>query len=174
MLPVARTRDEAHLYMDLHGCPQCGSVDVVWAEGLVDEDGVTGRRYDGVCPGCGARREFVFALPERPTPPRPGEQVTFGAHGDPSALFDAGQWLAIADMMAFAAGLDVPAEERQESLTIAVACLDEILKFLPDGSDEAPASAFWSGDGRTERERDPGRFLREALLRYRADLAGRR
>jgi hypothetical protein len=174
MLPVARTRDEAHLYMDLHGCPQCGTVDVDWAEALVDEGGVTGRRYHGVCPGCGARREFVFALPERPTPPRPGEQVTFGAHRDPSVLFDAGQWLAVADMLAFAAGLDVPPEERRESLTIAIACLDEILKFLPDGSDEPPASMFWSDAGRAERDRDPGRFLRESLVRYRADLAGRR
>lgn len=174
MLPVARTRDEAHLYMDLHGCPQCGNVDVVWAEGLVDVEGVAGRRYDGVCPGCGVRREFVFALPERPTPPRPGQQVTFGAQDEPSTLLDAGQWLAIADMMALAAGLAVPAPERQESLAIAVACVDEVLKFLPEGAEEPPASAFRSGDGRAERDRDPGRFRRDALLRLRADLAGRR
>ena len=173
MLPVARTRDEAHLYMDLHACPECGDVEVAWAEALVEESGVLGCRYHGQCARCGLPREFVFALPPLPTPPRSGERVTFGALADPSELFDAGQWLAIADMLELAAGLDVPEAERTESLTIAIACLDEVLKFLPAGVGEPPAAAFWSADGRSERDRDPARFARPALSRRRSQLAAR-
>jgi hypothetical protein len=157
--------------MDLHACPECGDVEVAWGEALVEEDGMPGRRYHGPCGTCGRLREFVFALPSRPTPPHPGEQVTFGAFGDTSQLFDAGQWLAIADMLSLAAGLDVPESERAESLTIAIACVDEVLKFLPTGIDEPPAVAFWSADGRSEYDRDPVRFRRPALNRRRAELA---
>ncbi|WP_436522278.1 hypothetical protein [Actinoplanes sp. HUAS TT8] len=167
MLPVARTRDEAHLYMDLHGCAECGSVDVAWAEALVDRSGEMARRYHGSCGQCGQEREFVFALPERPTPPRPGEYVTFGP--STSRLFDAGQWVEIADMLTLAAGL--PGSE--DSARIAVACFDEALKFLPDGAGEAPAEAFWSADGQAFRARSPERFRRDELLARRAGLAGR-
>jgi hypothetical protein len=82
--------------------------EVDWAESLIDKDGVLGRRYHGDCAQCGLPREVVFALPERPTPPSPGAYVTFGASGDTLVLFDAGQWVEIADMMALAAGLPAP------------------------------------------------------------------
>jgi len=74
-------------------------------------------------------------------------------------------------MLELAAGLDVPDAERIESLTIAIACVDEVLKFLPAGADEPPAAAFWSADGRSERDRDPARFARSALNQRRAQLA---
>jgi hypothetical protein len=142
--------------MDLHACPECGDVEVAWGEALIEEEGVLGRRYHGPCARCGMPREFVFA---------------FGALADTSELFDAGQWLAIADMLEMAAGLDVPDAERIESLTIAIACVDEVLKFLPAGADEPSAAAFWSADGRSERDRDPARFARPALNQRRAQLA---
>jgi hypothetical protein len=159
--------------MDLHGCPECGAVEVAWQASLADENGIMGRRYHGTCESCGREREFVFALPDRPTPPRPGEQVTFGAAGDRSALFDAGQWLAIAEMLTLAAGLDVPEDERAESLGIAIGCVDEVLKFLPEGATEPPPTAFWSVEGRVEYDRGPGRFDRPALEQRRADLTAR-
>jgi hypothetical protein len=175
VLPVARTRDEAHLYMDLHGCPQCGAVEVTWAESLVDEDGVLGRRYHGPCDGCGLRREFVFALPQRPTPPRPGARVTFGASDDTSVLFDAGQWVEVADMMALAAGLpDITSDDADQWLATATACFDEALKFLPPGAEVVPDTAFWSVPGRGLRERSPQRFRRADLEARRAELSGRR
>jgi hypothetical protein len=161
--------------MDLHGCPRCAAVEVDWAEALVDRDGSPARRYHGTCPGCGQRREFVFALPDRPTPPRTGAPVTFGAEESASELLDAGQWVELADMMALAAGLtDVTADESRESLAIAVACLDEVLKFVPPGAGEVPPSAFWTDAGRRVRDRSPQRFRRADLEDRRADLAGRR
>ncbi|WIM97992.1 hypothetical protein ACTOB_001560 [Actinoplanes oblitus] len=148
---------------------------VAWAASVVEADGVPARRYAGACEDCGVDREFVFRLPERATPPVPGSYVTFGADGDPSRLFDAGEWVAIADMSALASGLeDVPPDEARESATIAVACYDEALKFLPPGADRLPDAAFWSVAGREFRQRSPQRFHRDDLIARRDDLRGRR
>ncbi|WP_285471709.1 hypothetical protein [Actinoplanes sp. NBRC 101535] len=157
--------------MDLHGCPECQGVDVAWADALSEQDGVLARRYHGSCGGCGAAREFVFALPARPTPPRPGAAVTFGADGETSVLFDAGEWVEIADMMALAAELpDTTAAEALAWRATAVACFDEALKFVPAGAAEAPDGAFWSDNGRAFRDRFPDRFRRAVLEERRAAL----
>ena len=175
MLPAPRTRDEAHLYLDLHACPQCTSSEVAWAESLVDRDGVLARRYHGDCAQCALPREFVFALPDRPTPPSPGATVTFGAADDTSVLFDAGQWVEIADMMALAAGLpDVAEDEARQWRATAVACFDEALKFLPADGEALPDAAFWSDAGHRLRNRSPERFHRADLEARRATLAGGR
>lgn len=148
---------------------------MAWAESLVDRDGVLARRYHGDCAQCGLPREFVFALPDRPTPPGPDATVTFGAADDPSVLFDAGQWVEIADMMALAAGLpDVPEDEAAQWRATAAACLDEALKFLPAGDEALPDAAFFSDAGRRLRDRSPERFHRADLTARRATLAGRR
>lgn len=150
--------------MDLHPCPQCGDADVAWQEALVDTGGTMARRYHGVCAGCGEPREFVFALPERPTPPRPGAIVTFGSLDEASVLLDAGEWLMVADLCAQAAGApDVGEDEARESLSIAVAAVDEVLKFIPPTAGAVPETAFWSVAGRSAREREPGRFRRDRL-----------
>lgn len=160
--------------MDLHGCSRCGSSDIAWAESLADVGGVPARRYSGACRQCGLDREFLFELPERPTPPAPGRAVTFGADGDRSRLFDAGQWIAIADMTALASGLeDVPESEARESRAIAVACYDEALKFLPPGAARLSEEAFWSVAGRDFRRRSPERFRRDDLAARRAELIDR-
>jgi hypothetical protein len=165
VLPVARTRDEAHLYMDLHPCDRCGAVDIIWHSALADRDGVPARRYSGRCEGCGAAREFVFALPERPELPDPRDVVFFGA--DRSQLLDAGEWLLVSDLCAQAgsapAGSDRERAEVRESMAVAAAAVAEVLKFVPPGADEVPDSAFWSDRGRTVREQEPGRFRRRRL-----------
>jgi hypothetical protein len=173
VLPVARTRDEAHLYMDLHPCPECGRIDMNWQSALVSDEGEPARRYWVTCPHDGREREFVFRLPERPMLPRPDSPVTFGS-AQPSELLDAGEWLAVADLCAQAAeaaenqaaGPEPDADLAaggKESLGIAVAALDEVLKFIPDGDDEVPAVAFWTDKGRGMREIGPDRFRRRRL-----------
>jgi hypothetical protein len=165
VLPVARTRDEAHLYMDLHPCDACGAVDVTWHSALTDGDGVPARRYSGRCEGCGAAREFVFALPERPALPGPQDVVFFGT--DRSQLLDAGEWLLVSDLCAQAGSAladgDAGRLEARQSMAIAAAAVAEVLKFVPVGADEVPDGAFWSERGRTVREQEPGRFRRRRL-----------
>jgi hypothetical protein len=158
-LPPARTRDEAHLYMDLHPCDSCGAVEVSWQSAPTDDNGLSARRYWGACGDCGADREFVFAQPEDEQLVK-SETVNFGGP-EPSQLLDPGEWLLVADLCAQAAvGQD---DEARYNLAVAMAAMTEILKFVPAGTDAVPESAFTSARGRTVYWREPGRFDRRRL-----------
>ena len=170
-LPVARTRDEAHLYMDLHPCEECGAIDVVWRHATVYVDGGIGGGYFGSCPGCGAKREFVFALPEREWVV--AEFPNFGGP-EPSRLLDAGEWLWVADRAAGNAPAGDPAGERR-ALALASQAVAEVLKFIPDGEELVPEAAFWTERGREVHSAEPGRFSRGRLQVVRdtyRELAG--
>ncbi|MFC5834256.1 hypothetical protein [Nonomuraea insulae] len=156
---VARTRDEAHLYLDLHPCP-CGSVDTTWRSGLVSADGGPANRYSGTCGGCGAEREYVFGLPERPV--MPSGYPTFGGE-EPSQLLDAGEWLWVADLTAGNVPVDDEAEARR-TLAVATAAVEEVVKFIPPGADAVPDDGFWSRRGQEVRTAEPGRFELDRLL----------
>ncbi|MFC4116811.1 hypothetical protein [Nonomuraea zeae] len=168
---VARTRDEAHLYLDLHPCA-CGEVDTTWRSGLVSVEGQLVSRYAGACGKCGTPREHLFGLPERPVPP--AGYPTFGGP-EPSELLDAGEWLWVADLTAGNVPADDPAEAVR-TLRVAAAAVEEVVKFVPPGADAVPADGFWSQRGRQVRAAEPGRFELDRLLIVRdtyRDLAVR-
>ncbi|MEV0993373.1 hypothetical protein [Nonomuraea sp. NPDC050202] len=156
--PVARTRDEALVYLDLNPC-ECGSVETEWDSGVVSIGGALVKCYSGVCEGCGSDREYLFSLPRREV--MPSGWPTFGGP-EPSQLLDAGEWLWLAD---FTAG-NVPEdpESARRVLSMARAAVEEVLKFIPEGQDDVPAEAFWSARGREVREAEPPRFRRDRLL----------
>lgn len=166
-LPVVRSRDEAHLYMDLHPCDQCGSVDTTWDSALTSDEGEPARRYHGVCADCQAPREFVFRLPERPAVPGPDDAIFFGGP-EPSQLLDAGEWALVSAMGIHegSAPLTGDATEdahRKQSFALGVAALSEMVKFIPDGAEEMPESAFWTPHGQAERDKYPRQFNRSYL-----------
>ncbi|MFF0312444.1 hypothetical protein ACFYSC_33855 [Streptosporangium sp. NPDC004379] len=156
--PVARSRDEALLYLDLSPCA-CGSTGTAWEGGLVTVAGDPVSRYAGTCSGCDAVRESLFALPEREVAP-----TRFPAFGgpEPSRLLDAGEWLWVADTVAG----NAPAGpgEAAPALAVAVAAVEEVVKFVPPGRDEVPGEAFWTERGRRVRDAGPGRFRLDRLL----------
>lgn len=171
VLPVVRARDEAQLYMDLHPCERCGSVEITWESQLTHDEGAPARRYHGTCGACRAPREFVFRLPERPAIPGPDDAVFFGGP-EPSQLFDAGEWRLIADAgvrdgSAPATGDPAVDGERKRSFAVAVAALGEVLKFIPAGADAVPESAFWTAHGRAAFDENPKRFRRDSLEEWR-------
>ena len=151
---VARSRDEAHLYLDLHPCDEYGSADTTWDSALVVVDGEMANRYAGTCGGCGTNRQFWFGLPERETMPE--GFPTFGGP-EPSQLLDAGQWRWVADLTSGELPAGDPDEARR-SLAIAAAAVEEVVKFIPSGEDEVPQRAFWSEQGRQAYEAEPSRF----------------
>jgi hypothetical protein len=160
---VARSRDEAHLYLDLHPCDECGSVDTTWDSALVLVDGELANRYAGTCAGCGTKREFWFGLPAREM--MPVGFPTFGGP-EPSQLLDAGQWRWVADLTSG----ELPAgdlDEARRSLAIAGAAVEEVVKFIPPGEDEVPQRAFWSEQGRQAYDAEPSRFTLDRLLAAR-------
>lgn len=157
---VARTRDEAHLYLDLHPCGKCGSVETAWGTGLTTVEGELVNRYAGACGECGEQREYLFGLPDRPVVPK--GYPTFGGE-EPSQLLDAGEWLWVADLTAGNVPTHDP-DEAHRALATAAAAIEEIVKFVPPGQDETPADAFWSDRGHKMRAAEPGRFQLDRLM----------
>lgn len=156
---VARTRDEAQLYLELTPCPDCGATDAPWEHSLVEIDGELTTSYAGICAGCQAEREYLFGLPARETPVQ--GWPTFGGQ-EPSELLDPGQWMNVADNAASAASLE-PIEART-ALDIARAAVEEVIKFVPPGSDAVPPEEFWTPEGLSVWEAEPGSFRLDRLL----------
>ncbi len=158
VLPPARTRDEAYVYLDLTPCPTCGSFETEWQHALAQVDGELVAAYDGTCQGCSAEREYLFQLPERE---HAGGVPNFGGP-EPSALLDPGQWLELADLVMQAVPADDP-RAAADMAGFAAAAVAEVLKFVPAGADTVPAERFWSAAGRQVYDRRPGRFHRDRL-----------
>jgi hypothetical protein len=156
--PLARTNDEAQLYMDLHPCERCGSVHTQWKTGA---DGVAVRVYYGSCEKCGYDRRFEFRQPEVENVRVAGKLVDFGGP-EQSELLDPGEWLWVADLTAGRVPVGQPAAARH-ALSVAVGAIEEILKFVPAGAARVPAEAFRTAKGLDVYAAEPGRFERERL-----------
>ena len=166
--PLARTNEEAHLYMELHPCA-CGATDFGATSAVAEVDGAWVCRYAGRCVGCGRERVFEFRQPDEIVVPPDGAWAT---GTQPSQLLDAGEWLFVADTFGGTdtdpARLEPERRERvQADLVAAAAALDEVLKFVPPGADEVPPSAFRAERGRAVREAEPGRFRVARLVAAR-------
>jgi ribosomal protein S27AE len=167
-LRLARTNAEAHIYMELQPCDNCGEGAFSPDSVLVEVDGDLASRYAGPCPRCGIEREFLFRVPEDVVLPDP-ENPTFGENL-PSQLVDPGQWLWFADVMARGAPAEpseqmTPQQRRQAryDLLMAAAAIDQVLLFVPDGADTVPESAAWTQTGHRVYSAEPGRFHRRRL-----------
>ncbi len=160
-----RSNAEAHMFMDRRPCA-CGDIEFDRQSAVMNDGGVLCSRYFGTCRTCGEEREIIFELPQTQLPI--GNEVQFGGR-DPSRLLDPGEWMAISE---YYAKLE---PGTPDDLDIARAALEEVIKFLPDGSERVPDEAFWTERGRAVRDREPGRFRRERLAAvldvYRKQLA---
>ncbi|WP_165550182.1 hypothetical protein [Kribbella speibonae] len=166
MLPVARTRDEARLYLDLTPCT-CGEADADWqhATGLLDGELVS--VYDATCPSCTTEREYAFALPDQETI---ADFPNFGGP-EPSQLIDPGRWITLADHLAGNLPADDP-ETSTQALQIAAAALTEVMKFIPPGATAVPAEAFKTPETQATYNTAPGRFDRTRLEVVRRTYEG--
>jgi hypothetical protein len=157
-MKTARTPLECRLYIELHPC-DCGGAVVDIAHRLVTRDDTLCARYQGRCLGCGKSLEYLFALHEEIAAP-----TAFGGT-TPSTIIDAGQYMAASERAAKQVQMDGPIDQPARSLlTRAIACLDEVIKWIPVGEDQVPVSAFFTSEGRRVYLEDPGRFRRERLL----------
>lgn len=163
--PLAHSTEEIELYLRLHPC-ECGESEP-GGSSVRRVDGGWVVRYSQDCAGCGRPRVREFRLPEL------ASGAVWSDSADPSELLDAGEWCWVADSYGRGpADLTRLTEDEhvraRADRRAAAAAIDEVLKFLPDGADEVPDSAFWSDRGRAVRERDPDRFSRLRLEASRA------
>ncbi|MET7700998.1 MULTISPECIES: hypothetical protein [unclassified Streptomyces] len=173
---IARSMQEAHLYMDLHACV-CGAESFDRQHRLVDRGGELVSVYEGVCAQCGRTRSFEFVVldAEPVTPP------AFGG-AEPSRIIDPGEFLWAGDQVSTDSGLrllNTPLAEHREvrpATAYAIAAFEEVAKFLPEGADRIPEDRFTSERGREMYAKDPSRFTRpeieDALELKRRILAG--
>jgi hypothetical protein len=160
---LARTPDEAHVYMDLHPC-DCGETAFERRSSVVAMGDDLGRVYRGHCARCGKAREFRFRLPAEAL--ATGGLPEFG-DDRPSELLDPGEWMLVAEQYARVAS------PTRRDLGIARAAMFEILKFMSSDDDAVPERAFTSARGREVLAQEPGRFRRvrlEAVLATYDDL----
>ncbi|MEV8378404.1 hypothetical protein AB0P21_37040 [Kribbella sp. NPDC056861] len=158
VLPVARTSDEAYVYLDLTPCGDCGATETEWEHGLAQVEGELVAAYSGTCEKCSTAREYLFRLPARE---HAGADPNFGG-AEPSVLVDPGQWLDVADQLMSVVPTDDPAAAGIMT-RFAVAAVAEVLKFVPAGADAVPADRFWTEAGRRVYDLQPGRFRRDRL-----------
>ncbi|MEU6478959.1 hypothetical protein ABZ858_19125 [Streptomyces sp. NPDC047017] len=161
---IARSTQEAHLYMDLHACA-CGAESFERTHRLEQRDGAMVAVYEGACPQCGRMRTFEFRMTDE-LPPAP---PAFGGP-EPSRIIDPGEFMWVSDEVGTDASLRLlntpPAEHRQHRAkwTYALAVLEEVFKFLPEDADRIPEELFTSDRGRAMYRKDPSRFDRRWLL----------
>jgi hypothetical protein len=165
---VSRSTEESHLYMDLHPCA-CGEPDFEWRDHeIVSGNGWLVSIYSGECGRCDRSRSFEFALAPEPSPPPPA------LGGDiPSRIIDPGEFLHTGQQLVATVPADPAAVDddgfhsARDALAFAVACVEEAIKFIPDGADAVPAEAFRSEVGARLHRDAPERFTRAAMAASR-------
>ncbi|MFD3945092.1 hypothetical protein [Streptomyces sp. NPDC058579] len=164
---TARSSFEAHLYMDLHRCAECGSGDFDRQHRLEQHGDDFVAVYEGACRQCGNLRRFEFRMAEEIPPPPPA----FGGP-EPSQIIDPGEFLDVAFRISEATGLQLlnsPESEHHKlrgSMVYCVAAFEEVLKFIPSGQDAVPVDAFTSEAGLDRYRQDPGKFSRRLIDIY--------
>lgn len=161
------------MFMALHPCGRCGDAEFAPVVRQLREDGGLVTRYTGRCGTCRALRDFRFRVDREREDGGAGlDDVRFGAD-DPSEIIDAGQWLRAADRILAETPSNVLGvsarewRERRYMFTAAAESVGELLKFIPDGADAVPPTAFWTDSGREMRGRAPDRFERDRLEHLR-------
>lgn len=159
---VARTSEEARLYLDLHAC-DCGEQRFDprhWLEQRGDDLVAV---YEGECPQCGRTRRYEFLLAEE----MPGPFPSFGA--GVSQIIDAGEflWAASERVGTIPVDLNLLAAQRwpqaMRDVRYGIAAVTEAVKFLADGTDELADTAVVAQRGRDLRQRRPRLFTRAGL-----------
>ncbi|MGI5212379.1 hypothetical protein [Plantactinospora sp. CA-290183] len=167
---VARSSEECHLYMELHPC-ECGEEFFEWSRHHLEErpDHPRVSVYEGTCARCGRERRFEFEVPA--VSPEPGR---YGDDG-PSRIIDPGEFLVSSRQ--FAGNVppdpgDLAVSElgyAYNAIDLAVAGVEETLKFVPPGAEAVPPEAFTSELGRKTYDADPDAFTRDRLERTLAE-----
>lgn len=183
-IPLARTLDEARVYVASQTCECGGSYVTTYSypeeAGLATMWRVASRQaeehvwslawIDTECGKCNARRKFDFRThtAERA---RPADAVVWFGADEPSQLLDAGQWFMMyLKHSDHAQGKRLRAPQPRD-WPIALAALDEVKKFLPPGKSNPPASAFWTTLGKQVQEQFGHLLNAESIDRIRVNDA---
>jgi hypothetical protein len=131
--------------------------------------------YVARCPSTAESREFEFTADLAPDDAP--DRLVYGFGPEPSKLIDAGQWVQVLFYYHTMVELQVKdlengwpdpagAEYLLDMIWRARAAAEEILKFIPEGADSPPDSAFWTEVGRKSRADFGDRSWRAKMQEY--------
>jgi hypothetical protein len=164
---AARSHSEAAVYVLMHDCRACGSSNRDVTDELDARDGDVFTEYTSFCRDCGNIDVHRFRLPAH-DPLAGAVTVVFGGP-EPSAIIDAGEWLAFARRTSGGGPVEPEGLTLQEcadaalAMEAAAAAVREVVKFFEPDAERLPRSAIWTDRGRAEFDRDPWRFSRTRL-----------
>ena len=160
--------------MELHPC-ECGVPSFEQRHWLEERGDDLLAIYEGPCRGCKKTRHFELTLIDD-LPPAP---PAFGGP-EPSQLIDPGEFLAAAERTASHVPDDAPTRpphervQHKRELGVAIAALEEVLKFIPAGKERVPPECF--NGTRPIYDADPTRFDRHRIEKqiagYRQRVSG--
>jgi hypothetical protein len=159
-MQVARSSLECRLYIELHPC-DCGATASDLHHRMVMRDNRLTALYEATCAQCQNPIEYVFALADEIV-----AAEKFGG-ADPSTIIDPGQFMRESDRLAQSVVLSRPDRTQDArnlySMARAIACLEEVMKWLPEPLEMVPADAFFTEQGKQFAAREPKRFRRSRL-----------
>lgn len=111
---------------------------------------------------------YLFLLADEIVP------ITQFGGREPSSILDAGQYLYASELAAREVHVPVDSENAVARywLVRAIACLDEVLKWIPEGAGGVPRSALFTKMGSDIYEHEPERFGRARLVAVKTTYRG--
>jgi len=161
MLPIrAHSRCEAEFYLKVVPCQRCGQGPLATAsERRLPQPGEPVGMV-ARCVHCQAEHEFAFTWPDEADETAGQINTT----SEPSEIIDAGQWLALHNLLTELANRTSVKPVKRLMTFQAGECLDEALKFYTEATEDLPpTSAFFTESSRKAFAEHPEKFLRLRL-----------
>lgn len=161
---------EAYLLLMVTPCALCGK-GPLQASGheSVTLPGGSGRRLTARCQSCGHEQVFIFDLAD--VRDSNAEATRINPTQEPSRAVDLAQWLTLFEAIVRAADQQTEPSESRRLGYEAAQCLEEALKFYPEGDGEWPEESAFFYDWTLDRFRQHKHlFARTRLVDLRRKL----
>ena len=166
----ANSLAECYLYLKVTPCSICRSGATEPGEPVVDHAG-RDVRITVSCGNCGGSVQYRFTTDAVNSPVDPlSAPGPINTTSKPSQLIDIAQWVTLHGLLREMANASPDRQEARWLAHRAAQCLDEALRFYPDGEELPPADAFYADSSRQAFREHPERFARERLLAMRGRL----
>jgi len=160
---------EAHLYLMLVRCEQCGR-GPFRAVGEAERLDARTYRLSARCGHCRHPQHFEFVLSTSAAPGQRADRIN--ATPQPSRAIDVFGWVVLFRTILAEADRTPNRQETRQLGYEAAQCLDEALKFFDGESEQPGPEAFFSDESRRRFEEHPEQLLRSRLIDLRNKLPG--
>lgn len=156
---------EAYFYLMVCHCRACGSRPLkpngeLVRMGAGEGPGPAEWTLSAICPACGQVQCALFVISPEPTRQEARSEI-INPTPDPSKAIDVLGWLTLFQSVIVASTKEPNKSTGRHLAHEAALCLDEALKFYPEGADLPGVDAFFTGESRQRFVDHPQFFSRE-------------